>query len=398
MGRSILHHGQTKDLIAVKQEVTPTRDRTSLESWQTAALIGYVILVALLLLYPFNLFPPNGINSLSPQPGIYFNGSGIAYLEDDLRVLAGDPLKAITIGLWLKERRGSKNWGPRTIVSIQGRGPSPAFTLGLWSGRLFLHSPFATATEPWYEQFLLKERLSRDQEHFVAVSINADGKRVFIDDHFVEGRRHTEEEARQLSSFGLTGRLVLGNSPDGRRGWWGEMKGLAVYSRALGKDELLRSLDRVRQGGVASLAESPDLIALVPFTSHSDSSSGGSEQGKRTLRIPERFSAFPEVLFSLGTLRDQPAALNLRDGFQNIILFIPLGWLLAMRRGKSLEVSTVRLVIGGATIVLMGTLMSFALESLQLLIPTRSASIVDVFYNGLGTAIGVAVFLRKSRN
>jgi hypothetical protein len=78
-------------------------------------LAAFLVLLAVMLvatLYPFDFLPVNGVEWLSDEPGLYFNGHGISYTDKAKTICE---TKAVSVMLWLKERFGSKNWGPKEI-------------------------------------------------------------------------------------------------------------------------------------------------------------------------------------------------------------------------------------------------------------------------------------------
>jgi VanZ family protein len=71
---------------------------------------------------------------------------------------------------------------------------------------------------------------------------------------------------------------------------------------------------------------------------------------------------------------------DLVDGIQNIILFLPLGLALAQRR------------IHAVWKVLLGAVISLGIETMQLWIPGRVSSWVDVCTNATGTMVGLGLY------
>ncbi|MGR6034889.1 MAG: VanZ family protein [Candidatus Nitrosoglobus sp.] len=75
------------------------------------------------------------------------------------------------------------------------------------------------------------------------------------------------------------------------------------------------------------------------------------------------------------------------DIFTNVIVYIPLGFLLA------------HIVISRSSItklfvaLLGGTLLSFLLESLQIYLPTRVPSLLDLMFNAMGAFVGGGIFI-----
>lgn len=75
----------------------------------------------------------------------------------------------------------------------------------------------------------------------------------------------------------------------------------------------------------------------------------------------------------------------------NVAAYAPFGFLLALSGGRQRALSRLALA------VLIGTVLSLAMEALQMLLPTRDASNVDVVTNGAGTTIGALLALALDR-
>ena len=76
------------------------------------------------------------------------------------------------------------------------------------------------------------------------------------------------------------------------------------------------------------------------------------------------------------------------DMINNIVLFLPLGfslaWLMQRRGSKGLLAATVPLMIGGG--------LSLLVELLQLFLPSRTSTPIDVLTNSLGALLGLLIF------
>ena len=145
-------------------------------------LVSFSVLLAAMIfigLYPFNFFPPNRVQWVQNEPGLYFDGAGIAYTD---RKEAISLKKAVSVELLIKERRGSKNWGPREIFSFYDGPVSPSLLVGQWDGRIFVYSRFEKNEEQnWYRLFLAKHRFPRGKAHLVTVTIDESEKAIYID-------------------------------------------------------------------------------------------------------------------------------------------------------------------------------------------------------------------------
>ena len=87
-----------------------------------------------------------------------------------------------------------------------------------------------------------------------------------------------------------------------------------------------------------------------------------------------------------------PRYITRTDVTTNLLIYIPLGYLLALSLGQP---HWRNLAIIPA--VLLGLAFSLTMESLQLLLPARFASNLDIFLNGLGTFIGGLLSLHHGR-
>ena len=74
----------------------------------------------------------------------------------------------------------------------------------------------------------------------------------------------------------------------------------------------------------------------------------------------------------------------LRDATLNVVMFMPLGWLLARAvRGRGLSPAA-----GVAIAVVLAAAFSLCIETIQYFIATRYSSILDVLANAMGAGAG----------
>lgn len=186
--------------------------------------------------------------------------------------------------------------------------------------------------------------------------------------------------------------LVLGNEATGDRPWLGKIFFLAIYSRPLAEKEIHQNylagwLSESRSGEQMCRA-SEGLVARYLFVERHGDRIGDSGETKAPLDlyIPPAIQTqkkshldFSYRLFSKNS--------NLfGDVILNIIIFIPLGFLLhaVLRRHCESSLKT------AAFVFIIGTLFTFGIESLQYFSLTRYSSLVDMINNMVGTAVGIA--------
>ncbi|MEA1949419.1 MAG: VanZ family protein [Thermodesulfobacteriota bacterium] len=349
-------------------------------------LVAFFLLLAVMIfagLYPFNFFPPNRVRWVSNEPGLYFDGAGIAYTDTAESISLK---KAVSVELLLKERRGSKNWGPKEIFSLYDGAASPSLLVGQWAGRIFIYSRFEkNEGHKWYRLFRTKHRFPRGKAHLVTVTFDESEKAIYIDGQ-LSNRKNVELNDRTHIEFSES--FLLGNSHRGKNGWWGEIKGLAVYNRILLPDEIVTHSRKVFQKGVSGLAETPGCLALYPFDE------GEGNTAKSILGKPRPFS-FPVSLNALGvTILSLPHK-DMRfyffyeaDFLKNIVFFVLFGILLTAIILKKYATGYFATFL---IVTLTGGLLSCVIEGLQLFLPTRVPGMADISGNILGSGLGMLV-------
>lgn len=361
----------------------PNYRNLSLKFLLATFLVLLVVMLAMTL-YPFNFFPANGVQWLSDEPGLYFNGQGIAYTDKAKTVCATE---TVSVVLWLKERFGSKNWGPREIFSFYDGFASPPLVVGQQAGRIFLYSRFEkNKGDKWYKLFRTKHRLPRGRSCLVTVTFGGGVKAIYIDGAL---NNKTKTEIRDTIRAKFCGRLMIGNSPKVQNGWWGEIKGLAIYNRVLLPEEILKHNREVFQNGMHGLAETRGCIALYAFDEGKGIKAKSIPRKSHSLSIPT--SLIPPIraiLFNLPNKDTRSESLFVADFFGNILLFVPYGVLFST---IILRKCTTGFFFAFVIVTLAGSLFSLTIESLQLFLPARVSVTNDLYANMIGSALGVLV-------
>jgi hypothetical protein len=349
-------------------------------------LVAFFLTLASLIfagLYPFNFFPPNHVQWLSNEPGLYFDGAGIAFTEGAEAISLKE---AVSVEILLKERSGSKNWGPKEIFSFYDGPISPSLLVGQWDGRIFIYSRFEkNEGQKWYRLFRTAHRLTRGKAHLITVTFDKNEKAIYLDGQL---RNRTKVELNDRVEIEFPGNLLIGNSPRGKNGWFGEVRGLAVYNRVLKPEEIVVHSRKILQKGVKTFTETDGCVALYPF----DEAEG---ETARSILSPPRHFFIPASLNSLGiSLLSLPHKdmrfydFNKADFQKNIVFFVLFGSLLS-------AIILKRFATGYLTafllVTLAGGLLSCVIESIQLFLPTRSPGIADMLSNILGSGLGILV-------
>ena len=352
-------------------------------SLQFLLVVFSLILAAMIVvtIYPFNFFPSNRVQWLSNEPGLYFNGMGIAHTG---RVELISLRKAVSVELLLKERLGSKNYGPREIFSFYDGSASPSLLVGQCEGRIFIYSRFERKErDKWYRLFRTTERFPRGKTQFVTVTFGEGEKAIYIDGR-LNDRKKVEINDPAIIKF--SGRYLLGNSPKLRNGWWGEIKGLAIYGRVLMPEEIATHSKEVARRGMSGLAGAPGCLALYPFDEGEGNKAKSILGDSRPLLIPESRNAFAGTMFSLQVRDIRIDSFPVADFLKNIIFFMPFGILLTVIILNKYSMGFFAIAVA---VTLTGGLLSYLIEYLQLFLPTRSSGLEDFFGNILGSGLGM---------
>lgn len=353
-------------------------------------LVSFLLLSASMLamtLYPYNFSPPaNGTEWLVNEPGIYFNGGGIAYTDKG----PISPNNQVSVELWLQERPGSKNWGPRDIFSFYDGKASPPLLIGQWNGRIFLYSRFeSNRDQKWYTFFQSKERFQRGKPHLVTVTFGDGEKAIYIDGELANKR---SMKAPHTADIKISGRLVIGNSPLNREGWQGEMRGLAVYDRVLSPTEIKRHSAEVSSQGMGVLAEAPGCQWLYTFEEGNGNTIKNMTGGYRPFNILSRMYSLPETIFHLPyedmRIDSLSGAFATKDFWSNILFFLPYGALLSLMLLRKYHFSCFS---SFAIVITACGIFSFTMEFAQLFLPTRVPTMLDILSNMVGGGLGFSV-------
>ncbi|MBW1824260.1 MAG: VanZ family protein [Deltaproteobacteria bacterium] len=180
-------------------------------------------------------------------------------------------------------------------------------------------------------------------------------------------------------------RFLLGNSPRGKQGWWGEIKGLAVYNRVLPREEILTHSVKVSRKDMSVLAKTPNCLALYPFNEGEGNTVKSISGEPRPFHIPASRNALATTLLSLPHKDMRSNSGYVTDFLNNIIFFVPFGILLTMIILRTYAITYFPTFL---IVTLAGGLLSSVIEVLQLFLPTRYPGLADIFSNILGSGLG----------
>jgi hypothetical protein len=329
--------------------------------------------------YPYDLFATNEIQWVDDGQGIYFNGNARAATQ---KSCSSSPSNAISVQLLIKERFGSKNWGARYIFSLYEGPGNPSFVVGQRDGKIFVYSKYAeNGDKKYFHAFRDSKRLPLNKLTLITATFGAKQQALYINENLANSQPIPERQSRALT---FTGRYLLGNSPRGNRGWWGEIRGLAVYARVLSKDEIRTHSDLIQTSGITALADTDSLIALYPFDEGQGRVAQNVLKDGCSFYIPETRYSFAGTILNLPLIDIHRNVFVPVDFLMNIVFFIPLGALLYM----ILSIYIKRTLLCICLVGLAAACVSLSIEVIQLYLLSRVATIVDIVGNLAGAITG----------
>ena len=178
-------------------------------------------------------------------------------------------------------------------------------------------------------------------------------------------------------------RFVLGDSPGQTDSWSGQLLGLAIYRRELTAAQVLRHYETWTQGEQPDLSDDEDNTALYLFNERAGNVVHNQAKSGVDLYIPEKYAVLDRIFLEPFWKEFNMSRSYWDSAFKNIVGFIPFGFCLcaclSARKIRRAALAT----------VILGTLVSLTIETLQAYLPTRDSGTTDIFTNMLGTYIGV---------
>jgi hypothetical protein len=300
----------------------------------------------------------------------------------------------------LEERKGSltielaiqadKNWrrSAPVILAVDDGQPCERLKIVQWTSTLIVQSRLRNSCQ--YDrarQIGIGDALLEGKSRFITITSDPKGTAAFIDGQLKDWRKgpsllnHDEM---------ISGRLVLGNSADGKRSWTGKLSTLAIYDQALSSGEVLQHFEAWHDKGSLPYPGNSSLLAFYRFDEKAgpivkDHSGLGND-----LILPERFAPLHRQTLTLPWEDFHASKSYAMDVAINILGFIPFGfyisWYLQERGIARLRVVMVVMALGTGT--------SFFIEILQAYLPARSSQLTDVLTNTGGTAVGIYLWSR----
>ncbi|KMQ51151.1 hypothetical protein CHISP_1857 [Chitinispirillum alkaliphilum] len=332
-------------------------------------------------LRPFDFSPHNQVSSV--PDGLKFSRMGIAFTE---RIITAPYISSFTMEFALTPLEEPSHTVTR-IISFADRKGNELLAVGQWKNSIILRR---------YDKKVQGERVPEVSSgpnllcsSKVFITIVSDPNRGAL---FLNGDLMVESAA--LANIGEIFRsgsqMILGNSPSGIHSWKGIISSLALYSDRL-PIYLLREHYHRYLLGLFHYAE-----FYPPFLHYAlcetENFVSVDKTGQNNLVVPENFITVKRGFLVPFWEDFVPNRYYYIDILVNFFGFLPFGavafsffYHLIKKAHKAVALS-----------VLLGFLISFSIETVQIFLPTRHSQMIDLLMNTFGAFAG-ALLLYKLR-
>jgi len=337
-------------------------------------------------LWPFNFFPKNRVQWLSQQNGVHFGGYGEIYGPEPPFGPERNPSpRSLSVELWVRGEADYRTFSP--ILSLDERTRdrrtwAERFLIAQSLSDLVVEAHFQDRNAP-STRLYLDDACQHGKSRFLSVTSGREGTLVYLD-----GVLERASPMLGLTADNFSGRWLVGHATSGQEPWRGDVLGLAFYPRALTAREVAEHYRAWLNHQPGELSKAGDNAAVYLFDEHRGQLIHDLTGRMPDLMIPSRFRVLrTSVLEFPWPLRPS----DFEDTAVNILGFLPFGFLLTAYLREVANCDRGR-ALGAAVVV--GGLTSLGIELLQVYLPSRDSSLLDLLNNMLGSGLGALLQLR----
>lgn len=347
---------------------------------------GVVIITMFYFALRLNGDPPvNCVQWSDPGPGLSFKPYSMVHGRGQFPPESYQPNSGLTLELAIEPRfTGESHF--KSIMQIYSGKDDDQLMVGQWRSHLIVMNGKDYSHQRRKPRISLSMDESSGKPCFLTVVSSHSGTAIYVDGQL------TKQDKTLLLKYPQGSertRMVFGNSIYGNQPWTGIVKGLALYDRAL--DETLVKTHHGRW------LDKPDFNA---FKTDNPSLLYALDEGKGTtlhnglssefdLALPNLVSVLKKDVLSWPRMENFANPILIKDAIVNLIGFMPLGFFLAAifscRGGISLGMRW-------ALILLFVFSFSMLIEIVQIWLPLRYSSSMDLMLNTFGGGLGVLIF------
>jgi len=305
---------------------------------------------------------------------LHFDAYGQAYSTHSWRLnessVTGD--LSFTIEFWL-QAADARHPQESAFFSIYGDSSDNDLSITQSRSDLLLGAYFRSHNGTQKGQLRFYNVCGGSHPVFVTITSSQEGTILYQD---------AKQQARYPAApVRYMGRVMLGHEPDENSPWTGDILGLAVYDHAITAGEIEQHYGIWR-------SQRPWLLqsarALYPLDERSGNVVHNRAGPAPDLIIPANFKPLNLTVLAV----PHPFRFHRIDTVVNVLGFMPLGFLLCAYLEDGKHYSRKKAFVGA---IILGAVTSLSIELLQVFLPSRDSSLLDVLNNIAGTTLGAFV-------
>lgn len=356
----------------------------------TFLLGAYTVILLLALVAPLEFYPRNAVTWLEHADGIHFTSIGVVRSVSSPTRLYTDLTsgEGLTAEVLLSSHTG-RHRGPARILSYSGGASTRNFSLDRKGQGLVVRLRTSLTGRNGTPVLEVHDVFNPGEERHLVVTYDFTQLCLYVD-----GQRRVCNQAPRgdFRNWDPSHELLLGNEVTGKLPWLGIIARVALYNVPLSAETIERLHAAVlRKNERSAPAVTGGLVALYRFTERSGTTiADSSPRPSILLTIPKRVEKARAFLARDSQLLPSwpLSRYLLLDGVVNLLIFVPfglLGCIVLAARGWTLPQAI------GTTIATTASL-SFAAESIQYFLVSRSSELNDLILNVVSGSLGGALY------
>jgi hypothetical protein len=345
-------------------------------------LISFLILCGILYagLTPFHA-PANQIDWVSNANALRFGRFGTILSSDAFP--PGSSGEGNTLEIWMQPAKvNDGDWVAGFYDPKQPRG----FALHQSVSDLELRIETSVAwRRAKVSQMYLDDAFRDGAARFWTVASNPSGTSIYRD-----GAKVKQSSAFVISNREFSGQLILGTSPIFNEAWPGQIRGLAIYHRALTDARIARHFETWTRSGKPELLDEDAGVALYLFDERAGKVVHNQIAARNQLLIPEKYLIVNQTVLDPLWRAFEWSWGFWQDTVINICGFIPVGFFFTA------YLSSRGFRRPAMIAILLASAISVFIELSQVFLPTRDSSMSDLITNISGSVIGAALYLGRA--
>jgi hypothetical protein len=198
-------------------------------------LVCAAVLIIILIagLWPFHA-PKNQVSWLSNGNGVHFGEYGVVFGSLESSLAASKDGISCSVEVWVQPDRS--DIGGTILAFYKPESRNVALSVHQSIDDLLLQRVIVDQRRPKKSKFYIGHVFRKNDPVFVTITSSAQSTSVYLNGIIVR-----TVPRFGLSSADLAGQLSAGNDPLVENGWQGQIRGLAIYNRALTDTQERRS-------------------------------------------------------------------------------------------------------------------------------------------------------------